>query len=501
METNHYDVVVCGGDLAGLVAASLLGRRGMRVLFCGFERQAATFQAAGHRLAAGPGLLPPPEWEPAARVLRELNYVQIVRRRAQALHPGLQIVLPRQRLSLGDDEELTAREIAREYPTEAPDLVNALARLRQASASLSPLLASDTTLPPDGFWERREVARVQAQLPAAGADLLAPLPAAHPLRAGLAAMTALSSGLAPTDGNAAVQARAFDRVTRGAFRLPGGSAAVRELFLERLAVSSGEIRAGLVPADIVLRRGRATALRVGPRGETIGLDCLVWAESSASLAALCGERAGARLREIAAGVRPAGFRYARCLVVRPEAVPEGMGPRVIAVQDPSRPLLEDNALSITLGKEAAPVRDAVTLWVECLVPAGAVSSSGALAVVRARVRERLRSVLPFYERHLLLLASPHDGLPPDLAPGEPAAAAVGPSPMTPVFHCDLPRALGVEGAPHRTGLKNVYLAGAENLPGLGCEGDFISGWSVARLIAGPQPRRGLGRKEILLEGG
>ena len=35
-------------------------------------------------------------------------------------------------------------------------------------------------------------------------------------------------------------------------------------------------------------------------------------------------------------------------------------------------------------------------------------------------------------------------------------------------------------------MKNLYLVSRENLPGLGLEGDLISGWGVARLMSGAQ---------------
>src|SRR2546423_3187506 len=82
LDSSYFDVVVCGSDLAGLVAAALLGRRGLRVLVCGFERVPASFQAAGYTLWRDPGLLPPPDVESVGRVIRELNDVQIVRPRA-----------------------------------------------------------------------------------------------------------------------------------------------------------------------------------------------------------------------------------------------------------------------------------------------------------------------------------------------------------------------------------------------------------------------------------
>src|SRR4051812_5547729 len=47
MDTNFYDVVVCGGETTGLVAAALLARRGLRVLLLGHEPAHAGFDAWG----------------------------------------------------------------------------------------------------------------------------------------------------------------------------------------------------------------------------------------------------------------------------------------------------------------------------------------------------------------------------------------------------------------------------------------------------------------------
>src|SRR5262249_28059934 len=140
--------------------------------------------------------------------------------------------------------------------------------------------------------------------------------------------------------------------------------------------------------------------------------------------------------------------------------------------------------------------------VECLVPAAAASGDSYLAVLRARVRERIGKVLPFFERHLLVLASPHDGLAPELSASEPSLAPPEPlpaSPMAAALTSDLPRPLAVAGTPHATGMKNLVLASVENLPGLGREGEFVSAWGAARLIAGPQPKREAGRREIVIE--
>ena len=73
MDTNFYDVIVCGGEIAGLCAGALLARRGFRVMVLGHEPWSAAFDAEGTTLSAAPALLPPLDEPPIARVLKELD--------------------------------------------------------------------------------------------------------------------------------------------------------------------------------------------------------------------------------------------------------------------------------------------------------------------------------------------------------------------------------------------------------------------------------------------
>ncbi len=501
MDTNFYDVVVCGGDLPGVIAAALLGRRGLRVLLCGHDREPTTFQAGGYTLTTGPGLLPPPDSEAVTRILRELNYVQIIRQRAPQLSPPFQLLLPDARLDFGPNTEAMERQFAREFPS-SPGLAAALARIHEISARLEPLLGSDITLPPDNFWERREVARVDGALSAGNTDAWGGL-GDHPVRKALAACAALSCNFGPGDVGPVAEARALDLARRGLCRLEGGMAGLRNLFIDKIHSYSSDIRERVTPVGLITKRGKITGLRVRPRDETIGLNHLVWAGSAASLLPLCEDKNSRRVREIAAAIHPACYRYVLCLLLRPEAIPEGMGPRVFAIADPTRPAIEDNALAFTVGEISPRQADRVPVWIECFVPAAAAASgSGYFSIIRGRIRERLTHVIPFFERHLLVMASPHDGLAPELSPdarSAPPPEPITPMPMAAAFNCDLPRTLQVGGAPHATDMKNVLLASNENLPGLGREGDFIAAWGIVRLILGSQSKKDVGRRDILIE--
>lgn len=70
----------------------------------------------------------------------------------------------------------------------------------------------------------------------------------------------------------------------------------------------------------------------------------------------------------------------------------------------------------------------------------------------------------------------------------------------PVFALTAAGPLGILGLAHTTEVKHLYLAGAENLPGLGLEGELVSGWGVARLISGGQAQRTSPQRRMLLGG-
>lgn len=506
MATNHYDAVVCGEDLAGIVTATLLGRRGLRVLLVGHDRVPLQVAAGPYVFPAAPGLLPPPESEPLERIFHELNDVPIIRRRAPAQHPALTLVLGqdegRAKLTVGRDRAALLSQLESLFPDDVTAASAALDNLAQVNARLDPILGSDVTLPPSGFWDRREVARFHGQLPRNDVDLLAPLAPHHPLRAGLTAVAALGCGFAPSDLGQAPLARAFERGRLGCHQLSGGLGELRGMFLEKLTTVSGEVRERAAPVELIVRRGRVVAVRLRPRDEVVGLEQLVWADPVANLLPLLDEKTNRRMREEAVAVRPACHRYCVVFLLAAEGA-SGLAPRTISVLDAKRPLLEDNAVAVTVG---APLRKDghVPLFVECLVPAAIVQREPAyLSVVRSRLRAHLGRLVPGLEDHLLAVASAHDGLAPDVLRGADVSTGVfGPIPARPmpaVLNSDLPRSLDVGAVPHETPLRNLHVANAENLPGLGVEGDFISAWGVARLINGAvRKRMGVVRRAVLL---
>ena len=500
MDTNFYDVIVCGAELAGVVAAALLGRRGLRVLLLGHDLQRPSFEAGPFTLSRGPALLPSPDSPALGRVLKELGLAQMMRRRAQPISGGFQVALPRHRFDVTEDQATFGRELDREWPRERAPIEEAIAGLEKISASVDPLLATEMTIPADGFWERREMSRFESQLPRAGTDALAALDARHPFRAVAAAPAVLGAAFGPGDMGAVTLARAFLEARRGPYRLDGAEAGVWGLFLEKIETFSGERREKVLPVEIVLQRGKAVGLRVRPRDETIGCRTLVWAAPAATALPLLGESPTKRARDAAQALRPVCYRYTLALLVRPEALPQGMGARVFMIADPKRAPLEENTLAVTVGQPNPREPDRLPVWVEALVPAAAVEAGpGHLAGLRARVREQLARLMPFFDRHLIVLASPHDGLPPEIPGSQGRQMPLPAQPMAAVYSAEHVRSFDPGGIAHTAlGIKNLYVVGRENLPGLGIEGEFVSAWGLARLLTTSRPRRDVLRRTILV---
>ena len=124
------------------------------------------------------------ESSPAVRrVVAELNFIQTIKRRLNPLRPAFQVILPDARLDFFADPDMTLRELDREFPDERLAFDQFLGRAQEISQVLEPVLGQDVLLPPDGFFERREIGRSEGRVAAPDEDVLPGLPEGHPLRA------------------------------------------------------------------------------------------------------------------------------------------------------------------------------------------------------------------------------------------------------------------------------------------------------------------------------
>jgi hypothetical protein len=99
--------------------------------------------------------------------------------------------------------------------------------------------------------------------------------------------------------------------------------------------------------------------------------------------------------------------------------------------------------------------------------------------------------MPFSTEHVQIAHSPNQSTPADGVDLDLAMV----SPARPLWRSTGPGLLGLAGLDYATGIKNFTLASSQILPGLGIEGDFLTGWSAARIAC-----ESGGRKRDFLQG-
>jgi hypothetical protein len=470
---SFYDVVLLGRDLAGLIAATLCARRGLRVLVVDDgAADGGSYSFGPYRLPRAPQVFAGESSPAVRRVVGELNFIQLVKRKIAPHKPAFQVVLPDARVEVSPDPDVLARELARELPDERAALDGFIARAAEVSRVLEPVLGQDVTFPPDGFWEKREIARNDSRLPAPGEDLLPGVAPGARARALVALPAAFSLPCDPRAMTPTAVARVFDVWRRGTARFDGGEEALRGLLVEKLRTQhAGEVRA-LRPGGVLTKWGRAAGLVVAGRDEVIGCAHILGALPAAELIEIfAADKAPKRLAALARGLSPTAYRFVLNVVLSGAGVAEGISPVTLAVFDPARALIGDNAVAIHVAEPDDDGRVVVTLQANA-APEDGEPLEAALAALRPRLLERLEEVMPFSAEHILTTHSPH------LPEGD-----LQPTPPEPLWSSALPAALGVGALPYDVGVKAVTPASAQNLVGLGLEGAFAAGWSAARVVS------------------
>ena len=511
--TNHYDLIVLGADVAGLVAAALVARRGKRVLVLPHGNPDGVYRLQGRLFALDTAPVIHAATAPVERVFTELGLVQQFRRLAAPIDGWQHHVIDDARLDLGVRERALETELARVWPDDDASEAWALRRrwTDATEAVLGDLLASETALSADGFWNRRFLSRVAAQLPGRDVDECAPLAEDHPLRRVASAPLPWLSHLTGAQLGKAAALRLGRLWSMGPEDVPTGERRIRELLLQRIELHSGEVKRELRVAEFVVKRGRLVGISLLGKRDRYGCDQLIVATDPGLLADnnLLGDAAPRSLIKALGAIATAASRF----VMHVEIDERGI-----------TPAFEGMALCCPTAQTSAVPEASGTAWVPDLAhgvghtyvrsEAGSSEATRRLAITRivavdedlTTMREQIldeldqRGVLPFCRPWIRMCHSPHDGREAQDGEGEPHAE-LGPGsamnlPMAPIYFGDEEPLLGVGLLPTSSGIRGLSFASRACLPGLGLEGEFAAGASAAALVANPT-RSPLSRSSLL----
>ncbi len=494
-----YDLVVLGSSLPALLCGALVGKRGFRVLVLGQGEPDPTYEACGRELPRAPFTFLAAHSPAARRIFAELTVHQVFRRRAVAVDPALQLVMPRHRFDLSLEAPDLSREIVREFPKVRRPIEEFHQTVDRTADELDQLLSRDLGWPPESFFERREFARLSTHQPFGkrgdALDPLRDLADHHPFRHGMGCALRFAGDLDPAQLNPFARTRLYTAWRRGSAKLEGGERWLRETLVERIRTFGGDVRLGERADRIRLNRGIATGVRLERAGEEIGASFVACGDDLVELMRLLPNRASfAELFEKMGEPRLRWFRYTLNVVIDAEGVPEGMGHDVVFLRDShvDPALRPESLLWVQTGDERDGER---VITVSAMIPRRAVEEiPGYLDTMRERVLASLGELVPFLGQRIILVDSPHDGreiqrLRERSLIGHDKPWTRGAATMQRVYGFPVLGALGVCALPVRTPIRNVLLCNRQVVPGLGAEGQFITARSAARIVASSDRRR------------
>jgi hypothetical protein len=455
-----YDAIVIGGQLGGVMAATLLARRGMQVLFIDHDTGAAPYQHAEWKLSHAPFLIPGlKQLSVFDELLTEVGLLSTVQRVMQPV--TLQVINAKSRFELHAEAEPRGKELKRALNAGADSFESMWQNTARVATDSDAFFSAKPDLPPEGWFARWRFRRTLPRFSAA-------LEADSPLRnSTLLELTPYLTGL-ENPGTLSV-ARALGKTLSSPHLVSGGREGLHHVFTERARELGVDV---LGPGDTIEALSFEGSKPVGirlTRNDTVYRGAFIVAACDvATLCALVPQTRQKPLEKWVSALEARRGVFTMNAVVPERALPRGLG--TLAVID--SPDTELGGLLVQVSP-AEPAADRI-LSISAKVPL-ALRAGGEPAVkaLMTRVWSAVDSVMPFTRKHVRLESSAWMDAP------RVVAGAFEPLPLQPAIE---PSVLGVSALTVSSPYQRLLFANRQVLPGLGFEGEVLTALRAVRHI-------------------
>ncbi|MEA3486355.1 MAG: hypothetical protein U9R20_01730 [Thermodesulfobacteriota bacterium] len=472
-----YDTIVLGNDPGSLIAAVVLASHGRKALLLTMDDVPDFFSESGYTFDIDPF-----PWTGMNRggAFRQLLSHLGINPEDHVLNPALQIIFQNHRIDLCGNTDLDLKEMEREFPDDGLRLLNFYSSTAKSASFASGLIDKHLHLQPETARDYIDLFRnmpgIMLKKKAFGTNLEdireKPL-----LKKTLEAQILLLSNLDPHDISPISFARMLFLSLSGISYLKRGKHRLIAKLKQKF-----EADGGIIERCSTLTLDTERVIKINAKAEDgdipviYGKNIIVSTKYEKFASLLEGSRNLSVFRKKYDKIKSSLYPFTIHIGVHDRCIPERMGVYV-AISDESKSVENGNPLFLETSEPGdilrAPDGKRTISVTTFLKNSPSKFNDSALEKIAESMLKNLEPFLPFLkenldfmdlERSINISRSYHRIINHKYAMKDPA--------------------IGMSFLSGKTPLKNVFLTGGVLMPGLGFEGEIISGTTAARLAMG-----------------
>lgn len=481
MSLNFADVVILGNDLSGLIAGSLLAKRGLGVLV--LEENPASAPATG--------ATPP-------RPLRGLgspffrSFLGVLGISENKFHwtpteePIFQVVMPKARIDLFPDRSLLTDELTRTWPEDRIPLTEFLEGAQAARVKLERAKIWDL-FPLNNPKDEKAARQIWSEVPELGQLENAFKRLSTPAKT---FFHAILQSLAPIDFSLPTISQAiffFSEEGLNAQRVQVRDAQLRKWLAEKLEYFGGEVRPYRTLEELSFARKMSTGLKIsGFQAETKFRYVLANTDIASVTPFIPRSFWFRGFRNRLKKFVPSHCTCSALYQIPTELLPLGLAPTILCVEDIDKPLLGLNYLQLMPLIDPTEHGGMAQIIVTYRLPVGELAQPiGYFDKLHEAIRLKLEALFPFSDGQVELLFPREEAESTgELFDDEPRTFQTFKNQArNDLIYASNPReGEGLRSLGNTTPYHNLFLTGPQILGHLGTEGKILSGLRAADLV-------------------